>query len=449
MKFEEMSIDQVQAAFDKNGAFMGFLGQRAGRPVNVPRRAVRPSLTLERHVGQKLADMVNDNGNGYVYQEYIVTESPIIELKLPFWNNSANTYSIDGCWIRTSDTFGDGGTKGGWVGLTHTSGMTFATALTPAVSGPLDVAARLGVDRPRCVMTDKVNLGQAIVPRVDGGKGYVYELRIHIVPGATPYSVSNYDYAQWADGAFAETRNLRTRRLVATRANSLDASTAAFTAGANSTHRFLMGWIYTTNKAGITFSVSDDSNGEALGYLAGGGYAWKAVCKLRKEYPELAIELANFGWGGATTAQIMARARDLLDPTSGHVKQAFIFVTQSSNDGVPGPLTIAAARRQAAECMELCAAVGASPIFRTPMPNTALGWTAPQDADRMTVVEEVKALRNAGAPVIDTNRALSDGATPARIIAAYTDDGTHGNEAAAIVHGEGEAFNAMQLVLPV
>jgi lysophospholipase L1-like esterase len=76
------------------------------------------------------------------------------------------------------------------------------------------------------------------------------------------------------------------------------------------------------------------------------------------------------------------------------------------------------------------AAVPGKPfIISTPCPNTSLGWNAAADAFRLALKATILASRNSGTPVIDFDAALSDGATPARLVAAYTTDNLHPNEA--------------------
>lgn len=386
----------------------------------------RPQLTttLERSVGNRLADEAGEAANGYVYHETVVTEAPMIQCALNFMNNTAGTPSIDGIWVRTSDTY------------TADASATNASAWTALQIGGATInggnmvtaTARTSANRPSEVWTDLTNMP---VPqaRVDGGAGYVYQFRIHTLASATTFSRSSYDFTEWAPAAaaFPAGRNLRTRRVVAALANSLDASTTALSAAADLTHRLLMGWRYRTTKPGVVFGSFEDSVGEAAGYSGDGGYAWQLVSLLRTAFPNIPIELANYSWGSATTVESIARARDLLASTSLHRVTHALYCGWSSNDGTPSAAVQAASRRSLAEFLELCADKRVAVVLRTPVPNTVAGWTLAQDAFRLAIVNEILAMRQSGQSVIDANSVLSDGATPARYKTGLSTDGTHPN----------------------
>lgn len=133
------------------------------------------------------------------------------------------------------------------------------------------------------------------------------------------------------------------------------------------------------------------------------------------------ISIINCGVQGQTTTQTFAAADGLIAAFS---PQAVTIPFYSVNNV---PSTQAAADAILATAMTLaakCVRSGIKPFLVTPNPASSI--SASNDVFRRQVIVNAKA---GPYTVIDQSAAISDGATPERIIPAYTADGTHCNDA--------------------
>ncbi|MBR0568370.1 SGNH/GDSL hydrolase family protein [Azoarcus sp. L1K30] len=99
------------------------------------------------------------------------------------------------------------------------------------------------------------------------------------------------------------------------------------------------------------------------------------------------IEIRNYGWGGATTAEVYQRARDYLlakDADGLYINNptALAYNIGSPNDSAPSASVVGSARVMAYEIARICAARGIvfCPVSVTPRTNTSANTTSTYDA---------------------------------------------------------------------
>lgn len=106
----------------------------------------------------------------------------------------------------------------------------------------------------------------------------------------------------------------------------------------------------------------------------------------------------------------------------------------SQNDGVTATAINADYDTYVASFISLCQARGVIPILITSIPSINI-TTVTNDNARKSINAKALALASSNVLVADMDAAMTDGASPARITAGWTDDGVHPNTAGAMVMG--------------
>ena len=175
----------------------------------------------------------------------------------------------------------------------------------------------------------------------------------------------------------------------------------------------------------ITIAASGDSITAGGGSGASpNGNSWLQKAKEAITNSTRPVTALNWGFHGATPQLYAQAAINLID--SGIKPDILIYSPFSPNGGTPDASKIAERRYWMLRVIEKCESSGIKPILSTGIANTALGWDSTADGFRLALNQEI---REMGLPFIDFASVMGDGATPERIPAAFTTDGTHPNDA--------------------
>ena len=176
-------------------------------------------------------------------------------------------------------------------------------------------------------------------------------------------------------------------------------------------------------------SITESSPTPATGF-ATECWGWAARACFAVSTQNFPVELAQFGWGGQTSAQYTQRFFDLmaLNDASGlpvFLPDVLIYSPFSPNDGTPTQAIINAQAYQTARVLAICQLKGILPIIWTAAPNNA--YTQAQDAFRQALNTQI---RNMGITsiylVVDFDSVLSNGANPEQYKTGYSiADGVH------------------------
>ena len=391
------------------------------------------------------------NAQNFCYHMTIVIPTDARRFRVALDNVSATLpFRIKRGAIATSDSIGSDPTFGtttgqvrftpqngtGWTGITWDGGAT-EVEIAPAVSA----------GRKRRKWTDWISC--PTVANTDGSKLRVVMVRFW-VEGTTSSPGNGYCTGQYTQTwrSLAANTAIHHGYLWQCIRSTIDGVTTPANFQPNvdlSTLPFVTSIQYESYAPGMTLTlVGADSIGS--GAVNGGsgnfgnGWMWRFVNLMRAQYPWLPIDMVNNGYAGTTSEAYGQSALDYIaDPES--VIGPAIYQPFSQNDGLPADSIVAGQRARLAAVEAALAAMGRTLAVTTPIPNTSLSWTAPQDAIRLAFRSELLARRAAGLPVIDLE-CLSNGATPSRYVPAWTTDNAHPNEAGGIVGG-GEAMGSM------
>lgn len=156
----------------------------------------------------------------------------------------------------------------------------------------------------------------------------------------------------------------------------------------------------------------------------GNGWIWKTVKNLRERNPGLPIDLVNNGYAGATTTSSYKLALSMMNSST--AIGIPVIMVGSQNDGAPTQALSTAQRARVDSLLSLWP-YKEHAILTTYGPNTALAWTATQDAERLRYNVEISALKSSAINVVDMG-VVGDGATPERFGTRWTTDNSHPNE---------------------
>ena len=137
----------------------------------------------------------------------------------------------------------------------------------------------------------------------------------------------------------------------------------------------------------------------------------------------------NAGYSAQTSAQFLLRAQDLIPLVKPSIA---VYAAFSPNDhtGTITQAAVDAERYRTSVFVRLCQDNGVLPVLWTGLPAaSAKAWNAASDNIRKAYNAELKATYAGVALVVDMDAAMSDGASPANIIATKTGDGLHPNDA--------------------
>jgi lysophospholipase L1-like esterase len=247
---------------------------------------------------------------------------------------------------------------GTWVNVTWDSGSSTKTL-------PLAAAAA----NPSLVLSDWIDL--------EGTASRLLAVRVFIPSaGNTEHQLHSLsiDVPGWASYANREW-------IQRSKVGDFVAAPAGFNSASNDSTTPIAGVRYMARGKVLSTVMFSDSIGHGTGStLSCDSYAHKGAVLAATE-SGAAIEYANFGWSGQTTAQVYARLVAHMPSIAPHlVMYGGAF---SPNDGVPTAASIAAMKSRIARARQLCAANGASfaPVTGVPRNTsaTASSYSAAED----------------------------------------------------------------------
>jgi lysophospholipase L1-like esterase len=418
----------VNAELGALGAEVEGLGARAGSIIKPPLSNI---MAVQIHGNIEAAAQTATN---FCYHMTIVIPADAKRFRVALDNASTTLpFRIASGAIATSDSIGADPTFGsttGQVRVTPQNGTGW-TAITWAAGAGVEIAAAASAGMPRRVWSDWVTC--PTVENTDGSNRRVVMIRFW-VEGTTSspgngYCTSFYSQAWRVLAADTALHDGYLWQCVRSTVNGV-ATPASFTPATDLKNKpFLTSLEYETYVPGLTLTAFGDSqvagavNGADTNF--GQGWLWQLLKNLRARYPGTPIDLANAAVAGASTTTYEARSLDYIS-TAGVIGLP-VYQPFSQNDGAPSAESYAASWVRAENVFAaLLARTSAAPVLTTPMPNTSLAWTGPQDAIRLAKRAELMALRSSGRAVVDYE-VVSDGATPARYVAAWTTDNAHPN----------------------
>ncbi len=191
---------------------------------------------------------------------------------------------------------------------------------------------------------------------------------------------------------------------------------------------------YGCRTRGMTVMVVGDSISEASPTPATGFstecWGWAARACFAVSTQKFPVELAQFGWGGQTSAQYTQRFFDLMALTDSaglpvFLPDVLIYSPFSPNDGSPTQALINTQAYQTARVLAICQIKGILPIIWTALPNNA--YTSAVDAFRQALNTQI---RNMGLSslylALDFDSAVSTGGNPEQYKTGYSiADGEH------------------------
>ncbi|QOU72922.1 hypothetical protein JAB4_023750 [Janthinobacterium sp. HH102] len=275
-------------------------------------------------------------------------------------------------------------------------------------------------DRPSVTAPDFIPV--AAVPRTDGGPGYLLYLRVCVPTGGTlTSSLSiNTDLVQL--------NSLGSGMMYSNRAGGDFVSTgqAAYNPGASRGDSPIWGVELIVRGQAVSILNAGDSitRAQASAEFKSQNMFQVAAKRLSMTKASIPISNANCGWSGQKSIQYFARLSDLLAvvrPTMA------VYAPFSPNDD-PGTGTLTqpmvdGMRWRVSQFVDVCRAAQIIPVLWTGLPALK-GWNVASDNRRKAFNAELLSLYGKVAVVTDFDAVLSDGASPAAIIAGMS-DGTH------------------------
>ena len=275
-------------------------------------------------------------------------------------------------------------------------------------------------DRPSVTAPDFIPV--AAVPRTDGGPGYLVYLRVCIPTGGTLSASlsSNTDLTQL--------NNLTSGMMYSNRAGGdfVTAGQGTYNPGASRGDSPIWGVEFITRGPALSSVTAGDSitRAQASVEFKSQNMFQVAAKRLNMSKNNISVSSANCGWSGQKSIQYLARLSDLLavvrptmavyapfspndDPNTGTLTQAMV-------DGM---------RWRVSQFVDLCRAAQIIPVLWTGLPASK-GWNAASDNRRKAFNAELLSLYGKVAVVADFDAVLSDGASPAAMVAGMS-DGTH------------------------
>lgn len=188
---------------------------------------------------------------------------------------------------------------------------------------------------------------------------------------------------------------------------------------------------YKTRKPGIVINCvgGDSIPAGAVNSFSGNfgnGWLWQLVNLLRDKYPNIPFSLSNNGFPSTGTAIYYQNALDYI--SAGAIIGLPIYQPVSQNDGTPSKAQYDVSMGRMATVSAVLQDKGKTVVLMTPIVNTSLAWTAPQDAIRLALRQEILDMQSFGLNVVLDMESVSDGATPARYQGPLTIDLAHPNE---------------------
>lgn len=169
---------------------------------------------------------------------------------------------------------------------------------------------------------------------------------------------------------------------------------------------------------GDSITAGEDTSGSAIDH-----YGWPSRAQEILAAQNVPVNFFNYGYGGATTPQILTFGKKAIDR---HLPAIALYSVFSPNDGSPNSASYVNTQiRRAMEFANHCFSKGTLPVMTFLAPGDAYNTT--HDNHRKSLINYFKNSRMA---VCDMTPAVGDGATPERFIPARgSGDGIHPNAA--------------------
>lgn len=379
-------------------------------PHGTPKQTRNLSNRGTKSYGQELQTSLVPAHNGGTWHVGMVAECPFAAVRAVIRNQEPTSYTLNALAFGASSSISSYTPTEGWV----------LGAFSGAAS--IVIPARLAAARPSHTYSDWANV-QSIT--ASNGSGFFpIHARAYIATGPFSYGGGSTTLGEHAEAnANALVHNRYTLAAVA-----LGDFTSTNQVGFSATPVDLSPVLeleFLTMQQVVTVCGLGDSiiwgGGGTLHMLGAGHHACSAIStSLRPVFWQ------NAGVPSTTTSQFVQRLKDMI--LAGARPNVLIYSAFSRNDGTPSASTIAVMRYNLAVVLDICTQYRIIPIIDTGSPETAAAWNAAADNLRKGFVSEVRALRNRSILVMDSDKALSDQATPARFIAGVSTDGTHPND---------------------
>ena len=265
------------------------------------------------------------------------------------------------------------------------------------------------------------------VARSDGGSGYMAVVRVMIPTGGTlPLSTHSVaDIGLWS--GFANNAAYSDRW-----AGDGVTTPASYAAGGSRADSPIWGVEVLSRGRVISVIEFGDSITRGQGKSVNDCYSWGelAAQAATERAAGISVLNGNAGYSGQKTWEYLPRAQDLIPLLKPSIA---VYPAFSPNDVTGGnPLTqsvLDAARYRTSVFVRLCQDNGVLPVLWTGLPAaSAKTWNAASDNFRKAYNAELKATYAGIALVVDMDAAMSDGASPANIIAGKSGDGLHPND---------------------
>jgi len=337
-----------------------------------------------------------------------------------------HTAAIDNVRVCVAPTNTDGGDtqttamvypSGGestWVDATFSSAASGSLALSDGTM-------------PSFTATDWIDVSS--IDRTDGGSLPVLLVRIE-QPAAAGFMTNPFsDLANMANKASVGQRPYRAAAM-AVLGVTTKASVNAAAYSANHQAAIVQ---YAPRTKAKTVMAFGDSLTEGSGGVSINTYSWLHKACEAAHTSAMPIEIANFGWGGKDSNEFY----DMASVFAPMCKNALAFYAAFTPNSSLVAANVDVFRRYTARFLELCDTYGITPILDTGIPSTyglaqGKNWAA---VDNLRIARNAELLLS-GFPVADFSSVMTGGFNATNtlqrdIVAAYTTDGLHPNDAGA------------------
>ena len=373
-------------------------------------------LTKVNNVGARgifgsVVEIAND-ASGLTYNTAWALESAFDAIQLVFANpKTSGTVLIGPVKVSTAATVGDGNNSAGtWTNV------TFSGATTVTLPNATDA------NDPTLTLSDWIPISSLARSDVVGGLPLLFARMF--LPAATTLFPINFNTGITSTGWSSKSDG----RIRPCRKQVGDAITtpSAFTSTTETSGCPIYAVRYRARGRVVSVASFGDSIGAGAssggGTLYGDGHIYRACTALSTLSSP--VQLQNMGWGGQTSAQILARAIRAIPVLKPDVA---IYSAFTPNDGLPTAETNNAARQRVAQFYSVCADYGVVPVILNGIPMPASTPNVTQDGFRKKYNSELAAFSQT--IIVDQNSAIGDGALPEGIISGKSGDGLHPNDA--------------------
>lgn len=399
--------------------------------------SAKPELTPLMHValyGNSSAQA--PTATNFCYHHTIVISSRARRFRFPIKNaNLTSPFRVQSAAIATTNTIGADPTIGTTTGQPRFTpqGGTGWTPVTWSGATSVEVAPAPGTGRYTKVWSDWINC--PTTENADGSGKCIVHIRLWVLgttssPGNS-YTVGTYTQA-WR--SLASNSALHGGFIWECLRSTVDgvATPANFQPNVQLSGSPLLTELqYESYTPGLNIiGLAGDSwmagavNGSGGNF--GNGWLFQLVNELRAENPNIPIELTNIAIAGGSSNTYLQNAKDFVATTT-NIIGIPIIMTGSVNDGIPSDALVEVQRNRTMELLAISKAFEFPPVLFTCQTNTSVALTAPQDAIRLAYRAEWLSAKDYGLKVIDGDSVL-DGASPNRMVSAWTIDNAHPSE---------------------